>query len=150
VWPLESIARSADLLKELPVTSQDIKQVREAFQTACGKVKVEKTDLEAAVRVITPFMDRNGQPFLFYAYRRPRKKKIFLTDCGAIVLSLEKSGTDIQMALLQKMLRSYGMTLTQDKSVVEMTDRPLGQRVSAVFQAWAAADGILRMWTLPT
>lgn len=131
------------------MTNQDIKQVREAFQIACGKLKVEKTEVNGAVRVITPFRDRNGEQFLFYAYRRSRSKKIYMTDTRLIVETLEKSGMAVKMDLLQKMLQSYGLTLLQTGEVVEMTDRPLGQRVAALFQAWAATDGVLRMWTLP-
>jgi hypothetical protein len=131
------------------LTNQDIKQVREAFGNIVAKMTTHPMEVENAVKFTTFFKDRNAEPFTFFAYRRPKQKKIYLTDLGGIVKTLEKSGTAVQLGLLQKMLNSYGLTFTDHKDVVEMTNRPLGHRVAALFQAWSAADGVLRMWTLP-
>lgn len=128
----------------------EFKQIANAFydQSALKVEHVEEIE-DYAVRVTTKFLDRNGLAFRFYAYRRPKAKLLVLTDAGEIAETLKRSGMELQMGLLQSLLRSYGLTLTQEGAVVEMTRRPLGERIAAMFQAWAAADGVMRMWTRP-
>jgi hypothetical protein len=83
----------------------------------------------------------------FYAYTRGKRKKIFFTDAGLILKTLQKSGMGLQMGLVQSLLRTYGLMFTQDGVVVDQSDRSIEDRVTALFQAWCAADGVLRTWT---
>ena len=131
------------------MTAKDVKQVQEALGHVLASLKVEKVDLNNAVKFVTAFEDRNGEFFTFYAYTRPGAKTLFLTDAGLILKTLNKSGMGVEMKLLQALLRSYDLIITEEGSVVDLTDRPLWQRVTALFQAWCAADGVLRTWTRP-
>jgi hypothetical protein len=100
--------------------TQHVKQVREALGHVLNSVTNEKVlSTDQAVKFTTAFSDRNNEPFTFYGYMRPGSKKIFLTDAGLIL------------------------------AVVDMSDRPLWERISSLFQAWNAADGVLRTWTRP-
>src|SRR5277367_2896 len=97
----------------------DIKQVADALSRTVLTVKSERVpQLGEAAKFTTKFKDRNGEPFVFFAYRRPRSKKIYLTDAMAILKTLQKSGLDVQMNLLQTLTRSYGLILTQEGAVV--------------------------------
>ncbi len=127
---------------------QDMKQVMEALQNAASKVELEPAPgMGNLIKITTQFRDRNGSPFAFYAYTRGKRKKIFLTDAGLILGTLRKSGMGLQMGLVQSLLRTYGLMFTQDGVVVDQSDRSVEDRVTALFQAWCAADGVLRTWT---
>ena len=125
-----------------------MKQVMEALQNAASKVELEPAPgMGNLIKITTQFRDRNGSPFAFYAYTRGKRKKIFLTDAGLILGTLQKSGMGLQMGLVQSLLRTYGLMFTQDGVVVDQSDRSIEDRVTALFQAWCAADGVLRTWT---
>jgi len=125
-----------------------MKQLLEALQHAASKVDLESVPDETnMVRIVTQFKDRNGTPFAFYAYTRGKKRKLFLTDAGLVLSTLQKSGMEVQMGLVQSLLRTYGLVFTQEGATVEQSDRPIEDRVTALFQAWCAADGVLRTWT---
>jgi hypothetical protein len=127
---------------------QDMKQVMEALQNAASKVELEPAPgMGNLIKITTQFRDRNGSPFAFYAYTRGKRKKIFLTDAGLILGTLQKSGMGLQMGLVQSLLRTYGLMFTQEGVVIDQSDRSIEERVTDLFQAWCAADGVLRTWT---
>jgi hypothetical protein len=127
---------------------QDMKQVMEALQNAASKVELEPAPgMGNLIKITTQFRDRNGSPFAFYAYTRGKRKKIFLTDAGLILGTLQKSGMGLQMGLVQSLLRTYGLMFTQEGVVIDQSDRSIEERVASLFQAWCAADGVLRTWT---
>jgi hypothetical protein len=127
---------------------QDMKQVMEALQNAASKVELEPAPgMGNLIKITTQFRDRNGSPFAFYAYTRGKRKKIFLTDAGLILGTLQKSGMGLQMGLVQSLLRTYGLMFTQEGVVIDQSDRSIEERVTYLFQAWCAADGVLRTWT---
>lgn len=125
------------------MTAKELKLLRLAWEYT-GRIVVTKLDVIPGVRIESSFKDRNGAPFVSYAYSI--KRKIYLTDGGSIVGTLQKSGMTVEMKLVQAMLRSYGLDLVDNDSVIEQSDRPLNERVAALFQAWAAVDGVMRTW----
>jgi hypothetical protein len=127
------------------MNAKDIRQIEGAFQTALA-LKANTIGVEGAIKLQSSVFDRNGDPFVFYAYRRAAAKKLYLTDGGTILKTLQKAGMEVQMKLLQSLMRSYGLIITQDGCVVDESDRVLWKRVLALFQAWSAADGVLRTW----
>ena len=131
------------------MNQHDIKQVQDALVQAMSLATVVPVLKNKAVKCALPFVDRNGQVFAFYAYRRKETPTIYLTDAGAVLQTLRKSGLDVQMDLLQRTMRTFGLTVLEDGTVLEDSDRPLWQRVLALFQGLVTADGILRTWTLP-
>ena len=127
-----------------------IQQIEAALPGALGTVKGVRLDTDRAIAVfVLPFTDRHHQPFRFYAYTRPKSKKIFLTDAGGMLETLKKSGLGVEMDLLQETLRTFDLVVLEDGQVLEQTDRPLWQRILALVQGLILADGVLRTWTLP-
>ena len=132
------------------MTPHDIQQVQMALADAVSKVVAAPVEGEdRAVKFACPCVDRNGQVLTFYAYQRPETEKVFLTDAGAVLHTLHKSGLDVEMTVMQQVMTTFGLTVLEDGTVLEETDRPLWQRVMALFQGLILADGVLRLWTLP-
>ena len=127
------------------VKNKDVEDLRSALHVYLNV----QTD-GAYLKISAPYYkDRNGENFVFYAYRRPKDTTLYLTDAGLITRTLQKSGLEVNMSAIQVLLRSYQLMVMADGCVVENTKRPLGERVTALFQAWAAADGVMRTWIRP-
>jgi hypothetical protein len=59
---------------------------------------------------------------------------------------LGKAGT-VQLEAIQLLVNSYGLSLMEDQSVMETSNRPLHKRIASFLQVLVAIDGVLRMWT---
>lgn len=126
------------------------KDLRDALGVSFGRVKLDTLAMDKAMKVITSVTDRNGNPFSFFAFCARNTRDIYLTDAGSFIRDLEKSGMSLKMTLVQKLINSYGLTLTQEAAIVDTGNRPLPERVMNLFQSWAAVDGVMRMWTRPS
>lgn len=127
-----------------------VKKVQDALGHLFQDVKSVVVEDGKAYKFISSFVDRNGQPFVFYAYTMPKSaSRIFLSDMGLILRQLQKSGMGVELGLVQSLLRTYELTFTQNGITIDDTSRPMEQRIIALFQAWAAADGVMRTWTRP-
>jgi hypothetical protein len=131
------------------VTSNEIKQVVQSIERSFQKaVKVTREDEEGKVYKITlPFIDRKGNPFYIWSFRYPRSRKIQLSDGRHSTQEIGTEGT-LQMAAIKSLVNSYGLSLMEDLSIMEISNRPLTQRVTSFLQALVAVDGSLRMWEL--
>ena len=106
----------------------------------------EVKDLVLTYQIQLPFKTKDNEQIIVYAYQKPKWKKLYLTDAGRVVRSLEKLGVGIVMPVLQNILREYGLRLDEHASIIEDSDRPLGERLSSVIEAYIAVDGISRGW----
>ena len=132
------------------MTNRDIVLLQETVSKQLGSLKLETTPLKESIKFSLPgVLDRNEEPFVFFAYRRPKVKMLYLTDAGLITYSLRKPGLEVNMRLMQQLMQTYGLIVQQDGCVVEQSNRPTGERVVSLFQAWMAVDGIIRMWNMP-
>lgn len=131
------------------MTSNEIKQVVQSIERSFQKaVKVTREDEEGKVYKITlPFIDRKGNPFYIWSFRYPRSRKIQLSDGRHSTQEIGTEGT-LQMAAIKSLVNSYGLSLMEDLSIMEISNRPLTQRVTSFLQALVAVDGSLRMWEL--
>jgi hypothetical protein len=131
------------------VTSNEIKQVVQSIERSFQKaVKVTREDEEGKVYKITlPFIDRKGNPFYIWSFRYPRSRKIQLSDGRHSTQEIGTEGT-LQVAAIKSLVNSYGLSLMEDLSIMEISNRPLTQRVTSFLQALVAVDGSLRMWEL--
>lgn len=126
--------------------AREIKELASALHSEALKFSVEPCTGIDAVKLTSSFVDRNGVVFTLFAYKRPGETRLYLTDGGSILSDLQRSGMEVKLNLLQSLLRSFNLIITQEGSVVEQTDRPQWQRIWSLFQAWAAVDGVVRTW----
>ena len=131
------------------MTSNEIKQVVQSIERSFQKsVRVTREDEEGKVYKITlPFIDRKGNPFYIWSFRYPRSRKIQLSDGRHSTQEIGTEGT-LQLAAIKSLVNSYGLSLMEDLSIMEISNRPLTQRVTSFLQALVAVDGSLRMWEL--
>ena len=131
------------------MTSNEIKQVVQSIERSFQKaVRVTREDEEGKVYKITlPFIDRKGNPFYIWSFRYPRSRKIQLSDGRHSTQEIGTEGT-LQVAAIKSLVNSYGLSLMEDLSIMEISNRPLTQRVTSFLQTLVAIDGALRMWEL--
>ena len=131
------------------MTSNEIKQVVQSIERSFQKaVRVTREDEEGKVYKITlPFIDRKGNPFYIWSFRYPRSRKIQLSDGRHSTQEIGTEGT-VQVAAIKSLVNSYGLSLMEDLSIMEISNRPLTQRVTSFLQTLVAVDGSLRMWEL--
>jgi len=122
-----------------------VQSIERSFQKA---VRVTREDEEGKVYKITlPFIDRKGNPFYIWSFRYPRSRKIQLSDGRHSTQEIGTEGT-LQVAAIKSLVNSYGLSLMEDLSIMEISNRPLTQRVTSFLQTLVAVDGSLRMWEL--
>jgi hypothetical protein len=129
------------------VNNNEVKQVTESVERTFAKaVKATKEDPAGDIYKVTlPFLDRKGEPFCLWTFRQPKSKKIILSDSRRITNSLGVAGAT-NLKAVQLLVGTYGLTLMEDKTVMDISNRPLTKRVSSFLQALVAVDGTLRMW----
>jgi hypothetical protein len=123
-----------------------VQEVIEALQ-CFGQIKTEDMGGGAIKVEIPDLQDRNEEAFRVYVYRKG--KKLFLSDAGLITYSLKTPQLDVHMSLIQQLMRTYGLIVLQDGCVLDRRSGPLSRRITSFIQAWAAVDGIVRMWNMP-
>lgn len=129
------------------MNSNEIKQVTQSIERSFQKaVKVTKEDPAGEIyKIALPFLDRNGSPFYLWSFRYPRSKKIQLSDGRLLTREIGGAGA-LNLQAIQNLVESFGLSLMEDRSVMEISNRPLTQRVTSFLQAMVAVDGVLRMW----
>ena len=125
----------------------DLEQMAAAVEK--GFQKSVKTELEdptnGIIGITLPFTSRAGAPFYIFAFRVAGSLKMQLSDGGALTKELKKAG-DLQLQAVQRLVNSYGLSLMEDLSVMETSNRSLPKRVMSFLQAQVAVDGMLRAW----
>jgi hypothetical protein len=130
------------------MTPAEAKQVQAALSRFGAKTKVTKEDSNGDVWKITlPFESHNGELFRVYAFRLPRSKKIYLSDGRALFETIKGCGQP-HLNAIQGLLETFSLSLMEDLSVMDSTDRSLSVRVMSFLQAWCAVDGMLRIWKI--
>lgn len=129
------------------MNNNEIKQVVQSIERSFTKaVKVTKEDPEGKVyKISLPFKDRKGEPFYIWSFKYPKSRKIQLSD-GRLMTAQIKAVGELQLEVLQVLINSYGLSLMEDLSIMEISNRPLTQRVTSFLQVLVALDGVLRTW----
>lgn len=103
--------------------------------------------LEQACELTTPFLDRHNDHLQIYATRQ--NGAILLSDDGYILSDLRTSGLDIRTpkrkAVLEAMLRGFGVRVEGKQLVVEASQKNLGQRIHSLIQAMLAVNDMFVM-----
>lgn len=130
------------------MTVTDARRIEDALSKFGQKTLVSKEDSKGDVwRVTLPFKSHSGESFRVYAFRRPRSKKIYLSDGRALLRTIQGCGQP-HLKAIQELLGTFGLSLMEDLSVMDITDRPLTVRTMSFLQAWCAVDGMLRIWKI--
>jgi len=104
----------------------------EALQNAASKVELEPAPgMGNLIKITTQFRDRERKSICFLRLHTRKRKKIFLTDAGLILGTLQKSGMGLQLGLVQSLLRTYGLMFTQEGVVIDQSDRSIEERVDS-------------------
>jgi hypothetical protein len=127
------------------MTSNNIKQVRDAF-SRLTKAKVTEYPTEKTILLETDYTLISGGKIGFYAYMHGKSKKIFFTDAGRVFKQLQSTGQQIQEAVIQAMVESYGLILMPDNTCLEQADAPLHERISNIIQLQIGIDAMIRSW----
>ncbi len=124
----------------------EVQPFKDALSKFGAKVKAVKQDSKGEVWKITlPFVGYNLEEFRFYVFQALGKKTFYLSDGGALLKSIRACG-DPQMTALQGLLKTFGLSLMEDLSVMDSTTRPIPSRIMSFLQAWCAVDGVIRIW----
>lgn len=103
--------------------------------------------LENACELTTPFLDRHNDHLQVYAVKR--NGKIVLSDDGYILSDLRTSGLELstpkRKAMLEVMLKGFGIRIEGNELVAEASQRNLGQRLHSLVQAMLAINDMFIM-----
>lgn len=103
--------------------------------------------IDDACELTTPFLDRHNDHLQIYAIRR--NGAIILSDDGYILSDLRTSGLDVRTpkrnAILDTMLRGFGVRVEGKQLTVEASERNLGQRIHSLIQAMLAVNDMFVM-----
>ena len=127
---------------------RELKNVPEILDTSGYMLFSADKEDTGVIKFYSPdIKDRNGVEFFFYYCVNKVDGKTYLGDGGFLLETLQKSGLDIQLKLLQDMLKTYGLIFTEQYLVLEgNNDLPWRIRVNNFLLGFLAVDAILRSW----
>jgi hypothetical protein len=128
------------------MTAAEAKRVEKALSTLVAKARaVEVGESGSIWRITLPFKDHRDKDFHVYVYHPPNSRKIVLTDGGAMVKGIKGLGRP-HLKSIQDLLATFGLSLMEDMTTMEKSDRSLSIRMMSYLQAWCAVDGMFRIW----
>lgn len=103
--------------------------------------------LEGGCELTTPFLDRHHDHLQVYALRK--NAKIILSDDGYTLSDIRTSGleptTAKHKAVLEAILKGFGVQLQDNQLLVETTARNVGERLHSLIQAMLAISDMFVM-----
>lgn len=125
---------------------QECQQLIDAYVEWLRKGLSAKS-LGNACELTTPFLDRHNDHLQIYAARR--NGTIILSDDGYILSDLRTSGLDLstpkRKAVLEAMLKGFGVRVEEKQLVIEASERTLGQKLHSLVQAMLAVNDMFVM-----
>lgn len=116
-----------------------VKQEAERFMKGIIFFEAEPDGL----RLNLPFKDKRDVNIYFYVAKRKGSKKF------SLLMPVESTGllaVNSTLALLQPVLTTYGLLLSQTAVIMEESSLSLHIRIQNMAQALIAIDGICRLW----
>jgi len=128
------------------MNKQECKQLIDAYVEWLRKgLSVES--LENACELTTPFLDRHNDHLQIYAIKE--NGKIILSDDGYTLSDLRTSGLELttprRKAVLDSVLKGFGVKLDGNRLLVEASQRNIGQRLHVFIQAMLAVNDMFIM-----
>ena len=118
-----------------------VKQEAERFMKGIIFFEAEPDGL----RLNLPFKDQRDVNIYFYVAKRKGSKKF------SLLMPVESTGlqaVNSTLALLQPILKTYGLLLSQTAVIMEESTLSLHVRIQNMAQGLIAVDGIRRVWTV--
>lgn len=95
------------------------------------------------VKLELPYYNAALSPLYFFVVKRKGAKKF------SLLLPVESIGVlpvDGTLSILQELLKTYQVLVSQEADIMEENDYPLHTRIKIMTQALVAIDGIRRLW----
>jgi hypothetical protein len=126
----------------------ETEKIKNSLVKLSSKVNIIPCDKEEKVfKIILPLNSYKGEPFYFYFYKD--KNKIIFSDGGALLKIIRGCG-DPRLRAIQKVLETFGLSLMEDLSVMDLgnSKKTMPVRIMSLLQAWCTIDGIIRIWSI--
>lgn len=124
------------------MNKHEISTIRQEAQRFTKGITVVEFDLDS-VKLELPYINADKEPLYFFVTKRKGMKKFSLLVPVASVGLYASNNT---LSLLQPFLKTYGLLLSQDATIMEESTLPLNQRFRNLAQAIIGIDGIRRLW----
>lgn len=125
------------------MNGHEIRTIRQEAERFAKEVKVCDIGEEDSVKIELPYLNEEGEILYFFVAKRKNSKKFIMI---MPVLSTGIITIPSTLALLQPLLGTYGLILTQDAVIIEESGLSLNKRFRNMAQAIVSIDGIRRMW----
>lgn len=112
-------------------------------------IRLERTvyeGVEDAWRIVTAFLDLSGNQIAFFEYPSKDAAVTVLSDGGVFMRRVDQQGLLVKPQVLQFLVNSYGLKVSQDLMVYDDSKGPIDVRIARFVQCLLALDGVLRMW----
>lgn len=128
------------------MNKKEVHTIVQEAQRFMKDVSVSPTEEDDCMKVELTFSDpKSHLLYLFVAKRKKDKRFTVMMPVGSTGLL----ATNQTLSLLQPLLKSYGLILTQDAVIVEENiNLALHKRIRNMSQALVAVDGICRLWNV--
>lgn len=124
------------------MNKHEIQTIRQESQRFMKDIKL--TEVEGSVRLDLSFSDpQSNTLYLFVAKRKGNRSFSLLIPVQSTgILTVQST-----LAMLQPLLKTYGLIISQDAVIMEEnTKLSLNKRIRNMTQALIALDGIKRLW----
>lgn len=128
------------------MTIIEARKIEQALDKLARKCQLTKETKDGKIWKLTfPLTNSAGEKFRFYFFQEGKNKRLYFSDGGAILKAIEACGKP-QMQALQQLVSTFGLSVMEDGTIMDLTTRPLATRVMSYLQAWCAIDGVVRIW----
>jgi hypothetical protein len=123
------------------MNKHEIQTIRQEAQRFMKDISLVIED--SAIRLVLPFLNSQSEEMYFFVVKRKESKKfsLLIPVQSVGILAIEST-----LALLQPVLKTYGLLLSQDAVIMEESKLSLHKRIGNVAQALIAIDGVRRLW----
>lgn len=128
------------------MTIIEARKIEQALDKMASKCQLTKETKDGKIWKLTfPLTNSAGEKFRFYFFQEGKSKRLYFSDGGAILKAIESCGKP-QTIALQQLVSTFGLSVMEDATIMDLTTRPLAVRVMSYLQAWCAIDGVVRIW----
>ncbi len=123
------------------MNKHELRTIDQEAQRFMKDIKI--TEVESSAKLELPFTNSSGDNLYIFITKRSKARKFTL------LIPVESTGlfaTNPTLLLLQPMLKTYNLLLTQEAVIMEESNLPLHQRIRNLTQAVVGIDGVRRLW----
>lgn len=124
------------------MNKHEIQTIKQEAQRFTKGIKIIPAD-ESAIKLELPYTNEGGEALYFFVAKRKGAKKFSLL---VPVVSVGLVDLPSTLAILQPFLKTYGLLLSQEATIMEESNLPLNVRFKNMAQTVIGIDGICRLW----